>query len=424
MSEAEVVTVMEQELGVPWEDVFATIEAQPMAAGTIGQAHRATLDSGERVVVKVQRPTAAHDIMRDLGLLEVFAEKTGARPGLRRLVDLPAVVEHLSDSLRRELDFRLEAQNMERMRTILEDYEHLGVPEVYAELSTSRLLVMQEIQGGSIRQAPHGKARREAARELLESYYRQILVEGFFHADPHPGNMLWWRDRVYLLDFGMVGEVDQDTREHLLLMLSGEEHRSDVDVAGMQRDIGALITQMHRSNSLQDIQLGPVIQGLTEIATAHDVRLPSALALTGKALAQMQLAAAELDPDLDPFAVAGRFLTRSLAGRMRGRLDPQSIAFDAQKARVRLGRLADAVERIAGSRPGQKLQVGVFGLEQFEQTIRAAARRLALAITGGACIIGAAFTAESTVVGAWLPIMFGAVGGLLIVGLVFDLLRR
>jgi ubiquinone biosynthesis protein len=119
LAEAEVVQVMEEELGVPWEDVFASIDPEPLAAGTIGQVHKATLESGDRVVVKVQRPGARDEIMRDLGLLRLFAEKTESREALRRIVDLPAVVEHLSTSLQRELDFEQEATNIDRMREVL-----------------------------------------------------------------------------------------------------------------------------------------------------------------------------------------------------------------------------------------------------------------------------------------------------------------
>src|SRR5439155_18070383 len=111
MSQERVVKVMEEELGVPWEDVFESIDAVPMAAGTIAQVHRATLADGERVVVKVQRPTAEQDIMQDLGLLEMFAQKTADRPAFRQLVDMGAILEHLSQSLKRELDFRTEAEN-------------------------------------------------------------------------------------------------------------------------------------------------------------------------------------------------------------------------------------------------------------------------------------------------------------------------
>ena len=105
------------------------------------------------------------------------------------------------------------------MQAVLAGYDRLAVPSVYRDLSTSRLLVMEEIQGIPIKQAPAGPERIEAARQLLESYYKQIIVDGFFHADPHPGNLMWWKNRIYFLDFGMVGAVGADFREHLLLLL-------------------------------------------------------------------------------------------------------------------------------------------------------------------------------------------------------------
>src|SRR5581483_9024564 len=131
LTEPEVVAVMEQELRVPWEDVFASIEPDPLAAGTIAQVHRAALADGERVVVKVQRPTAEAEIAGDLGLLDRVAAKAGERPTFQQLVDVPAIIEHLSRSLRQELDFRNEAANIERMRAALEPFDRLAVPGVY-----------------------------------------------------------------------------------------------------------------------------------------------------------------------------------------------------------------------------------------------------------------------------------------------------
>jgi ubiquinone biosynthesis protein len=189
MAEHEVVRVTEQELGVPWEDVFESIDPTPLAAGTIAQVHRATLTGGDRVVLKAQRPTAREEIEQDLALLKLFADRVRERPALQKLIDIEAVFKHLSTSLHRELDFRQEASNIERMRGILKGYDRLDVPIVHQDLSTSRVLVMEEIQGAPIVQAPEGPERTEAARQLLESYYKQIIVDGFFHADPHPGNL-------------------------------------------------------------------------------------------------------------------------------------------------------------------------------------------------------------------------------------------
>jgi ubiquinone biosynthesis protein len=440
LSEPEVVRVMEEELGVPWEDVFASIDPEPMAAGTIAQVHKATMTGGERVVVKVQRPTARTDILQDLGLLELFAEKTLERSAFSRVIDLPTIIEHLSASLRRELDFRQEAGNLLRMQEVLQGFSRLDVPRVHTEFSTDRLLVMEEIQGGPIRDAPEGDARKEAARQLLESYYQQILGDGFFHADPHPGNMMWWNDRIYFLDLGMVGEIDPETRNLMLLllmafwrgdvsfladvvlMLAGEEQRSDLDVEGFEAEVAALLNQT-RGLSLREMQLGPILQEITEISIRHGVRLPASLALTGKALAQMQLATAELDPTLDPLSVVGDFMMKGFLGRFRERADPRWLFYEGQKLRTRIVRLMEAVERLAGARPGPKLQVHFRGTEGVESTIRRAGRHVSLAMTGGGALVGAAIAGTSPDVAQWLPPVLWVVGGLLTGGLVVDLLR-
>ncbi len=441
LTEAEVVSVMEQELGVPWEDVFESIDPEPLAAGTIGQVHRATLAGGERVVVKVQRPTARGEIMRDLGLLELFVEKTTGRPAFTRVIDLPAVVEHLAASLRRELDFRYEDENIERMRKVLEPYERLDVPRIHELYSTARLLVIEEIQGVSIRHAPESEFRKEAARQLLEGYYAQILNEGFFHADPHPGNLMWWNEKIYFLDFGMVGEIGPQERELMLLMLmafwqedipflsevilllAGEELPEGLDMRAFEQELGTLMAPF-RHASLKEIQLGPVLQGITEIASRHDVRLPASMALTGKALAQMQLATAALDPDLDPFSVVGGFLFRIFGERFKAGADPKRLFYEAQKLRVRGVRLVEAFERMTGARPGPRFQVDLRGTAGLEETIRRAARSLALAATGGAALVATGFTASTDQVGTWVPVTLGSAGGVLIALMFFDLLRR
>jgi predicted unusual protein kinase regulating ubiquinone biosynthesis (AarF/ABC1/UbiB family) len=412
-----------------------------MAAGTIAEVHRATLADGERVVIKVQRPTAEAEIMQDLGLLKMFAEKTADRPAFRQLVDMGAILEHLSESLRRELDFRTEAENIERMREVLQPYPRLAVPGVYKELTSKRLLVLEEVQGVAIRNAPQGEEREEAARQLLESYYAQILSDGFFHADPHPGNLMWWNGRIYFLDFGMVGELGADIRELLMLllmsfwqedvgflsdvtlMLAGEDQRADIDLAGFQEELGGLLSK-YRHMSLREIQLGPILQEITEISIRHDVRLPASLALTGKALAQMQLATAELDPALDPFSVAGSFVMKGLVNRMRGSIDPKRLFYEGQKLKVRFARLIEAVERLSGSRPGPKLTVNFRGTEGLEHTIRRAARRVTLGLTAGGGLIATGMTATSTHVAGWVPVALGGGTGLLILALLGDLIRR
>jgi ubiquinone biosynthesis protein len=441
LTEEEVVKVMEEELGVPWEDVFESIDPEPMAAGTIAQVHRATLTDGERVVAKIQRPTARTDILQDLGLLELFAEKTQERSAFRQVIDLPTIIEHLSASLRRELDFRQEASNLDRMHGVLAAFSRLDVPRVYTEFSTDRLLVMEEIQGIPLREIPEGSARQDAARQLLESYYQQILAEGFFHADPHPGNMMWWNERIYFLDLGMVGVIEPEERNLMLLllmafwrgdvsflsdvvlMLAGEDQRADLDVEGFQAEVGELLDRT-RGLSLKEMQLGPILQEITEMSIRHGVRLPASLALTGKALAQMQLATAQLDPTLDPLSVIGDFMMKGFLGRFRDRVDPRWLFYEGQKFRTRMVRLMEAVERLAGARPGPKLQVQFRGMEGLEDTVRRTGRRLAVGMVAAASLAGSAFAAASAEAPAWMAPTMGIGGLTLTVGLLVDLFRR
>jgi len=442
LDEAAIVAVMEAELKVPWEDVFTGIEPDPMAAGTIAQVHRATLVGGERVVVKVQRPGAEAQIRQDLGLLGQFAAKAGNRPAFQQVADVPAIIEQLSSSLLRELDFRYEAANIERMRAVLAPFDRLDVPRVHAGLSTGRLLVMEEIQGIPVLQAPAGDARREAARQLLEAYYYQVLEAGFFHADPHPGNLMWWNNRIYLLDLGMVGEVDAGLRESLLVLLlafwqedtafladamlglASERPPPDFDEAAFREDLSTLLAG-YRHVSLSELRLGPLLQQLTEISVRHRVRLPSTLTLIGKAFGQMQLAAAELDPSLDPFAVAGSFYLRQLMDRMRTLANPQQLFYGGQKARVRATRLLEGLERAIGVRGGGSgLQVDLRGVQDLTGAIGRAGRRIAVGLAAATAIVGTAIVASAAHPAGWATAVFGIAAVLLTAGLLLDVVRR
>jgi len=398
------------------------------------------LVSGDRVVVKVQRPNAVAEIEQDLTLLKAFAERVAKRPVLRQVIDVGAVFGQLAESLRRELDFLQEASNIERIRELIAGYDRLGVPLVHLDLSTSRLLVMQEIPGTPISQAPDGRARKEAARQLLESYYRQVVSAGFFHADPHPGNLMWWQDRIYFLDFGMVGILTAELREHLMwllsafwredarfltdvaLMLSGPAEGGELNVAALQEEIGALMAK-YRKVGLAEMQLGPILLEMSEIALRHGVPLPASLTLLGKALAQVQLATAQLDPDLDPFEVTGTFLTRALLRGMRSKLDPQVLVYESQKLKMRALRMLETLERLVGARTGRNLEVN-FRSDTIQDTLRRTGRRLAVGLIAAACVLAAGFTAASTATSGWVPGAFAAAAALLTLVLIVDLALR
>lgn len=270
----------------------------------------------------------------------------------------------------------------------------------------------------------------------------RVMVEGFFHADPHPGNMKWWNEKIYFLDLGMAGEVEAELRELVLLsllafsqrdaaflsevvlMLSGGEGRGEsVDVAAFRENMEQLIA-CYRDLSLKELRLGPILQEVTEISVRRNVRVPASLALMGKAFGQMQMAAAELDPDLDLFAVAESFVLRNTVRQLAGGLDPKKVFYETQKARIRLVRLLEAVEGTVGARPGSSLQVDFRGTESLEETITQASRRLSLALGLGGSLVATVMTANSTRTPRWMPVLMGGVGSTLAAGLIFDSLRQ
>ncbi|HEY8217218.1 MAG TPA: universal stress protein, partial [Acidimicrobiia bacterium] len=198
--------------------------------------------------------------------------------------------------------------------------------------------------------------------------------------------------------------------------------RPDVDIEGLQIEIGSLVSR-YRHLPLNELQLGPMLQDVTTIAIRYEVPLPASLILTGKALAQIQHATAELDPDVDVFAVAGRYLARSTFDKMRVLARPQELLYEGQKMRTRVSKLLEALERLVGARAGPNLQVEFKGFEGVEVTVRRASRRLSFALAAAGAWVAMAITAESSNVARWVPIAVGVVAGILTFGLVADAIR-
>ena len=405
LTESEVVGAMQAELGVPWEDVFASIEPEPLAAGTIGQVHRAELVDGSKVVVKVQRPNAASLVEADLALLDAAMRPVSRSNRIRRVIDLPSLTEELSASLRRELDFGEEAANLERMERILSTYPRVSVPACHLGISTPRLLVMDEIVGGvPLNEAPPGADRTEATRELMQAYYRQVLEEGFFHADPHPGNLLWADGKIWLIDFGMVGRLDASTRRQLMLVMlafvegdiellvdvaldmSGGE-ALDLDRAAYRADLDKIVGKV-RGRSIDEIQLVELLNELTAISIRHGVPLPSSFVMVGKALSQIELTVTELAPEIDPFEEARKFFMSSIRRRVVDRIDPQQMFFEVERMRYRIGQISEGLATVVGNRPGKNLEVR-FTSQRLERRIVRTGRMVALGLGAGLTWIAA-----------------------------------
>ncbi len=231
---AELREVIAEDLGL---DHFASIDEAPLASASIGQIHAALLKSGREVVVKVRRPGIVEQITLDLELLRKTAAIAEKRSSTARLLQLNALADELEQHLHGELDFVEEAHNAELIAAVIEEYkDDLFVPEVIRPLVTDRVLVMERIDGVKVEDGHELDPERaaELARTFFRAYIRQVTVKGLFHADPHRGNVFLTSDgRLALLDFGLIGRLDDDTRTSLaLLLLAIAQNRAD-DVADL-----------------------------------------------------------------------------------------------------------------------------------------------------------------------------------------------
>ncbi len=321
---------LEAELGAPVEEVFATLDPEPIAAASLAQVHAATLPDGAEVVVKVQRPNIEATINVDLDILADVARLLQTRTPLGELYDLPGIVEEFAATLRAELDFYREGHNADRFRANFADEPYLYIPKVYWEYTTRRVLVMERIRGIKIDDIAAldaaGYDRYRIGLHAARMVIKEVLEDGFFHADPHPGNFFVMPGEVIgAMDFGMVGYLSRRTRTDLVRLYVAaiqldEEAVVDqlirmgvvggaVDRMGLQHDIGRLLRK-YAGLPLKAIRARDMVEEAMPIAFRHHLRLPSELWLLGKTLAMMEGVGLKLVPDFDMFAVSRPYVQR------------------------------------------------------------------------------------------------------------------
>lgn len=316
VSEAEVRATLAQELDRPLDEAFASFDMAPLASASIGQAHAATLPDGTEVVVKLRRPHVVEQVETDLQILLDLALRAGRRWEAARHYDLLTIAQEFAQTLRHELDYVHEAQNVERIADNFDGESDIHIPRVYWETTTSRMLTLERIYGIKFTDTEaieaQGLDRAEIAHRAARLLLTMILDHGFFHADLHPGNVLIERDgRIGLIDFGMAGEVDDATRNLLLqLMIAIARQdasrladavleisltRASVDRHALRRDLQRLLLR-YGGRALSDVKFGTMLAEMLEVIRWHHLRLPPDLALLVKTLAMGEGLAARLDP--------------------------------------------------------------------------------------------------------------------------------
>ena len=307
-----------EELGGPPEELYASFEPEPFAAASTAQVHRATLHDGTRVAVKVQRPNIPKMVRADLGILENAARVVSSRSESVRAMDLVGMLEQFSSGVLEELDYRGEAYNALRLAENMAHLPGVHVPAVYAELSTSKVITQEFIHGVKVSDVEAiekaGLDREEIARNALRALIKQLPVDGFFHADPHPGNLLVDLDTGVLtfIDLGMMGELDMQQRLRLAqLMIVMQQHsvdgmatalrgmstpfRGEVDDRAFHRDFARRVGRYMTPG--RAISFGQVAGEGFELLRAHGLRLDANMTLAVKALVQTESVARALSSD-------------------------------------------------------------------------------------------------------------------------------
>ena len=409
MDVVAVAATVERELGGPLEGLFASFDPVPVAAATIAQVHAATLTDGRRVVVKVRRAALDRRISQDIATLTYLAALAEQiMPGLATL-DLVGMVREFRDSLQREMDFRLEAQTIRRFRDALTDVEGVWIPDVVPDRSGPAVLTMEHSNGERIDRyaAEHPEAGRTLAASIAALVLHQVFENGLFHADPHPGNVFVLPDgRICLHDFGMIGEMDQPTREGLTTLLEAAVRGDaravtdayldlglvggDVDRAALEGDIAGLLRKI-RERPLAEVSVGDALQSLVRVGSAHRVRNPGIILLLARAFLVAEAVMRRLDPALNVLEVFEAEVKRITARAY----SPARLLKSAERLTrdvERLGREAptDLRRALRHMADGDLGRVHVPGLERVGRRASRDLERLTLAVASAALVVAGA----------------------------------
>jgi len=395
-------------------DTFVRVEPEPLATASIAQIHTALLASGREVIVKVRRPGVVEQVEVDLRLLRSTAELLERRSERAQLLQARALADELEVHLRDELDFTEEASNAELVAGLLTEYPDLLVPQVIRPYATERVLVLEKIDGRKV-DAEHGLAReraQELARQFFRAYVHQVTVEGVYHADPHRGNVLLTTDgRLALVDFGLLGRLDDDTRRNLaLLLLAVAQNRAD-DVAdlilGLSRtslasDESAFLHDLRRKlpryhwRPLAGIRAGEALADLQRISFEYGISLPTSFALVGKTLAQADSIARVLDPGLDPIELMEEDALEVMLREAERRVEPNQFFSWLYTQLEPLARLPRHVGQLVNKLETGTVKVGISptDLEETEHIFRSVANRVGAAVIVSALLVASALLAR------------------------------
>ena len=413
----EIEKVIQEELGVRISKAFESFERKPLAAASLGQVHLATLRGGRPVAIKVQRPDIRREIAGDLDSLEAIAEFLDNHTDFGRKYETLRMIRQFRASILRELDYTREAANLAELRENLKEFDRLELPRVVPDYSSGRVLTMDYIPGtkitslsGAVRTDLDGD---ELADQLFQAYLKQILVDGFFHADPHPGNLLLTHDRnIAILDLGMTGRVQQRKRDQLVHLLEGIGEGKGIQTAEAAMGIaeakseeinrGSFIRAVEeivgsaKSSKLAEIDMGTIVLQVTRACAEAGLRIPPEMSMIGKALMNLDRVGAALSPGFDPQDAIQRHLGQISRARVKETLTSANILGMLTETKQFLGQLPLRANRILDLLADNKLKVRVDSIDEKALIVglQKVANRITLGLILAAFIVGSSMLAR------------------------------
>jgi len=408
----EVERIVESELGTRINKAFSCFEPQPMAAASLGQVHRALLHDGRPVVVKVQRPNIAKQIEEDFAALEQIARFLHRHTFFGQRYQLKKILDEFANTLAHELDYRREAANLSLLARNLRKFDHVRVPLPVEDYTTRKVLTMEYIEGVKITELTplarldfNGAA---LAEELFKAYLQQVLVDGVFHADPHPGNIFMTPDHsIALLDLGMVGHITPAMQENLLkLLLAVSEGESDLaaDIAIRISETGQKFDEMdfrhkiaelvadQQNSTLSQMDIGKTIIEVSRTAADTGLYVPSELSLLGKTLLQLDQVGRVLDEHFDPNESIRRNARDLLNQRLKSTFTEGKVFSSLLDAKQFVGALPSRLNKILDAVGNAELNVNVKPSETrfLVESAEKVANRITTGVILASLIVGAA----------------------------------
>lgn len=405
--------IIEEELGVRISKAFAEFDSTPLAAASIGQVHRARMRDNRPVVVKVQRPNLRDRIQDDLGAMHELGLVLDEHTQFGRRIRFVQIVESLREVMTRELDYRQEAENSRTLKANLEDFERFVIPTVIDGYSSEKVLTMEYIEGAKITDLSPVVLveldRKNLADELFRIYLRQVLVDGVFHADPHPGNLILTPDRrIALMDFGMVARVTPELQRRLLKLLMslgdgradetsrqaiaiGRPYKQGVFHEAEFREQVARLVIANLGKPVAQLQAGRVVMELNAVAGETGLKLPNSVIMLGKALMNLDKVVSVLDPDFDPNAALRRHTAELFARQSGGQMSLARVYETLLESAEFVERMPERLNKVADLVANNKLRLHVdaFDERRLMAGLQKIANRIATGLILAAMIIGA-----------------------------------